>query len=89
MDFLDLVKKKITEPLHLRIKVLPRRPKTEYADTLEDGTIRIRLAAVPDRGRANEELIRYLAELFGCAESRVRIISGHIVAKKFVRIDPE
>lgn len=46
---------------YLRIKVIPRQPRTEYIDTQEDETVRIRLKAVPERGQANKELIRFLA----------------------------
>jgi len=50
------------EKTHLRIKVTTKQPKTEYINTLDDGTIKIRLKAVPEKGKANEELIRFLAK---------------------------
>lgn len=47
---------------HLRIKVTTKQPKTEYVGALDDGTIKIRLKAVPEKGKANEELIRFLSK---------------------------
>ena len=48
--------------MHIKIKVTPHAKKTEFVDTMSDGTFKIRLKAVPEKGRANEELIRFLAE---------------------------
>jgi uncharacterized protein len=71
----------------LRVKVTPRSPKSEVVGTLTDGTLKVRIAAVPERGRANEELIGVLAEHFGVARKAVKIVSGHGAALKLVRID--
>lgn len=51
-----------TAPTYLRIKAIPRQPRTEYIDIRENETIRIRLKAVPERGQANKELIRFLSD---------------------------
>lgn len=53
---------KLGEKTYLRIKVTTKQPRTEYLSTLADGTIKIRLRAVPEKGKANQELIRFLAE---------------------------
>jgi hypothetical protein len=37
------------EKTYLRIKVTTKQPKTEYMDTLDDGTIKIHLKAVPEK----------------------------------------
>lgn len=74
------------EKTHLRIKVTPKQPKTEYVATLDDGTIKIRLRAVPEKGKANEELIRFLARELGVSKNSIEIISGGTDSVKLVRI---
>ena len=68
----------------LRVKVIPRSPKTEIVGTMADGTLKIRIAAPPEKGKANDELIRFLAAHYGV--SRVEIISGHTASLKMVRL---
>lgn len=74
------------EKTYLRIKVVPRQPRTEYIDTLEDETIRIRLHAVPERGAANKELIRFLADELGIQKGNIEIVSGMSDPVKLVRV---
>lgn len=52
-------------PTSLCIKVIPRARKTELIGTMDDGALKVRVAAVPDDGKANTELCRYLWELYG------------------------
>lgn len=74
------------EKTYLRIKVTTKQPKTEYINTLDDGTIKIRLKAVPEKGRANEELIRFLAEALAVRKDTIEIIAGASDTVKLVRI---
>jgi uncharacterized protein (TIGR00251 family) len=67
-----------------RVKVIPRSAKTEIVGTMADGTLKIRIAAPPEKGKANEELIRFLAAHYGV--KNVEIISGHTAALKIVRL---
>lgn len=68
----------------LRVKVIPRSAKTEIVGTMADGTLKIKIAAPPEKGKANEELVRFLAAHYGV--SRVEIVSGHTAALKMVRL---
>ena len=71
----------------LRVKVIPRSARTEFAGALADGTLRIRVAAVPEKGQANEALCAFLAEHYGVAKSRVRVVKGLTAAQKVVAVD--
>jgi uncharacterized protein len=44
----------------LTVKVTPRSKKTEFVGLLDDGTLKIRLRAIPEDGQANHELLEYL-----------------------------
>jgi hypothetical protein len=45
-------------------------------DRLEDGSFKVSVAAPPEEGKANAELLRYLARMFGVANAKVRLVSG-------------
>lgn len=47
------------------IKVIPRARKTEFVWYMDDGALKIRLRAVPEDGKANSELLRFLDQATG------------------------
>lgn len=60
----------------LTVRVVPRASRTEIVDILEDGTLRIRVAAPPSRGEANRALIDFLARVLDVPRSRIEIAAG-------------
>ncbi len=62
--------------VRLRLRVQPRASRSEVVG-LHGDTIRIRLAAPPVDGAANEELVRHLAETLGVPRRAVEITAGH------------
>jgi hypothetical protein len=72
--------------LYLRIKAIPGAPKTEVKGEMADGTLKIAVAAAPEKGKANQELIRFIAEEFGVPKAAVKIISGAAARIKLVKI---
>lgn len=70
----------------VRVRVQPRASRTELAGEYGDA-VRIRLAAPPVDGAANEELIRFIAKRVGVSRSAVSIVSGESSRDKLVRID--
>ena len=74
---------------YLRIKVRPGAAKTAVRgslDTEEGQTIKIDVAAPPEKGKANEELIRYLAKELLVSKDKIKIISGAGEKVKLVKI---
>lgn len=59
----------------LPVIVIPNASKTEIVGWHE-GALKIRLAAPPVDGKANEELCRFLAKSLGVAPSLVEIEKG-------------
>ena len=45
----------------LRVKVIPRSPKSEITGQMADGTLKIKIAAPPEKGKANDALCAFLA----------------------------
>ncbi len=72
--------------LTLQIRVIPRSPATAWAGVMADGSVKLKIAAVPEKGKANEELVRFLAREFGVARSQVEIVAGASSHAKLVRI---
>jgi uncharacterized protein (TIGR00251 family) len=72
--------------ISLTLRVTPKSPKTAWAGRMEDGSWKVRLAAVAEDGKANAELIRFLAREFGVGRAAVTIVSGGTARMKQVRI---
>ncbi len=73
-------------PATFRVKVTPKSPKTEIMGELADGTLKVKVAALPERGKANAELCAFLAREIGVPHSRVEVVSGHTSPLKLVRV---
>ena len=71
---------------YLKIKVIPKSPKTEVVEIMDDETIKIRLKAVPEKGKANAEVIRFLSKELGLPKKNVSIISGSTDRIKLIKI---
>ena len=71
----------------VRVKVIPRSPKTEFAGQLADGTLKVKVASPPEKGKANEALCAFLAKHYGVPRSAVTVLSGHTSALKLIRIE--
>lgn len=67
------------------VRVQPRASQSEVVGE-HDGALKVRLAAPPVDGAANEELIRLLAKRFGVARRQVEILGGATGRQKVVRI---
>jgi uncharacterized protein (TIGR00251 family) len=67
------------------VKVVPRSSKTALAGVLGD-MLKIKLAAAPEKGKANELLIDFLAEALNVKRNAVKITSGHTSPVKTIQI---
>jgi uncharacterized protein len=69
----------------LTLHVQPGAKRTEVAGKHGDA-LKIRLAAPPVDGKANAELLRYLAHAFGVPQHNVTLVRGDSSRRKVVRI---
>jgi len=72
--------------VELRVKVVPKSSRNEILGPMADGTLKVRIAAAPEKGRANAELCAFLARHYGVPKSAVTILSGQTSPRKLVRI---
>jgi uncharacterized protein (TIGR00251 family) len=67
----------------MRIKVKPSSNKNKIVK-MEDGTYKIWLKSVPEKGKANKELAKYLKKITGIT---VKIVSGLTSEHKTIEFD--
>jgi uncharacterized protein (TIGR00251 family) len=67
------------------VRVVPRASKSEIVGE-HDGALKVRIAAPPVDGAANEELVKVLAKYFEVPKSAVEIVAGHSSKSKQVRL---
>src|SRR5919109_3851068 len=70
----------------LAVRVTPRASRNEIVEMLEDGTIKVRLAAPPVDDQANEALIEFLSDILGVPKSRLDIVAGATGRDKLVAV---
>lgn len=70
--------------MNIEIKVVTGAGKRQVR--FEAGRLIVRLTARPVKGKANEELIDYLAETFGVRKREVSIVSGEKDRRKVISI---
>jgi uncharacterized protein (TIGR00251 family) len=73
-------------PTRISVRVSPGARRTQVAGRYGDGW-KVRVAAPPERGRANEALAEHLAELLGVPRRAVRVAAGAASRDKVVEID--
>jgi hypothetical protein len=73
------------EDLILDCHLQPKASKDEFAG-LHGERLKIRLTAPPVEGKANAQLLAFLAGAFGVAKSQVSLESGELNRQKRVRI---
>jgi uncharacterized protein (TIGR00251 family) len=72
--------------MELAVKVVPRASKSEVVGAMADGSLKVKVAAVPEKGKANQELCAVLARHYNVPVSRVQVIAGVASTRKRVRI---
>jgi uncharacterized protein (TIGR00251 family) len=69
----------------ISLRVSPNAPKNEVVG-FSGGTLRVKIAAPPLKGKANRELVAFLSRLLGVSQSSLAIIKGHTSRSKTVAV---
>jgi len=72
--------------MRLRVKVTPGAKQNEVIGWIGD-QLKLKIKAVPERGAANKELVRYLSEILDISKDEVVILRGHTSSSKVLSID--
>jgi len=70
----------------LPVKVVPGASRTRFLGEW-DGRAKFAVAAPPEKGRANQALVAYLAKLLGVHRRNVSIAAGGTSPTKTIRIE--
>jgi len=74
--------------MYINIKVITNAKTAEITE-LKPLYYKAKLRSVPEKGKANAELIEMLAKHFECRKSEIKILSGHHSREKLLSIpDP-
>jgi uncharacterized protein (TIGR00251 family) len=71
-----------------KVKVTPNS-KLQKIEEEADGSLTVRLKSPPVDGKANEELVKLLAEKFHVPKSYIKIKSGFSSRHKVIEIDTD
>ena len=73
-----------SDGIELRIKVVPGASKSEIVGILDD-RLKVRIAAPPEHGKANQALLALLRKWLGTTQ--IELIAGSASAEKTVRVN--
>ena len=74
------------DAVQIRVKVVPRAKRDQISGVMQDGSLKIRLAAPPVDGKANQALVSLLEKTFDLHRGSVVISSGLHSRSKIVTI---
>ena len=66
-------------------KIVPGSSRTAVCG-LFDGMLKIKISAAPEKGKANQCLIEFLAKQLGVKKNAVSIVSGHTARVKRLQV---
>ncbi len=70
-----------------RVRVTPKSRADEIGEALADGTLRVRVRAAAEDGRANDAVLTLLGEALGLPRGAVRIVGGQASRQKWIEAD--
>jgi uncharacterized protein (TIGR00251 family) len=71
--------------VELWLRVQPNAARDELAG-FSEGVLRVKVAAPPVRGKANRELIAFLAQKLGLSKGDLTILKGHTSRNKLISV---
>ncbi len=75
----------MNQKTRVTVRVQPGAKRTEIV-RFRDGVWHIKLAAAPEKGKANRELIEFLSDLLGVSKSQISIEKGTTGKTKVVAV---
>jgi uncharacterized protein YggU (UPF0235/DUF167 family) len=70
----------------LAVRVTPRATANKVTELMNDGTVKVHLAAAPVDDEINTELLKFLADVLGVSKSRLDIVAGLLGRDKLISV---
>lgn len=70
----------------LQIKVIPKSSQNTIVG-FENGVLKIKCTAVPEKGKANAAVIELLSQHYKVPKNSITIVKGHNQSRKVVKIN--
>jgi len=71
--------------MRIYVKVIPKSSQSKIEE-MEDGSYKVWVTVVPEKGKANQTVIKLLAKYFKVSKSQIEIIGGKTARTKIVDI---
>jgi uncharacterized protein (TIGR00251 family) len=71
---------------YIKVKILPKSWKNEFFSIMDDGTLKIRINAIPEKWKANRELISFLSQELWVDDNSIEISSWKSAQVKLIRV---
>ncbi|MDQ8201617.1 DUF167 domain-containing protein [Pelagicoccus sp. SDUM812003] len=72
------------EPFILHVKVQPNASKSELVGWIDEQTLKIRIQAPAQDGKANKALVSFLAKRIGVSKNQISILRGESSRQKVI-----
>lgn len=73
------------DSVECQLKIVPGSSRTSIEGEL-DGMLKMKVAAAPEKGKANKEVVAFLAKRLGIRKNDIEILSGHTNPVKRIQI---
>jgi len=73
--------------MRIYVRVIPRAGKNEVVK-ISDAEYKVKVTAPPEKGKANEAVVKLLADYFDVSKSSISIIGGKSTRVKLIEIVP-
>ena len=83
---MSITVRSVARGVRFEVRVQPRASRSEIVGA-QEGALRVRLAAPPVDGAANDALIELLADLLDVPERDIRIVTGTTSKRKVIEVD--
>jgi uncharacterized protein YggU (UPF0235/DUF167 family) len=70
----------------LAVRITPRASRNQIVSIMNDGTVKVHLAAEASDAETNPELISFMSEVLGVPKSRLEIVAGISGLDKIVSV---
>ena len=86
MNFPEYIEQNYNNKI-LNIKIIPNAKNSEFITIMYNWVLKIKIAAIPEKWRANKELICFLSQELRLKKDCITIISGETSQLKRIRIN--